>query len=417
MTELLLRHSVMDEVNLQDGAVAAAELSVLRADPKPACGAVTFSIIDSISGFEALAADWDTLFCEAGRPEQVFQTFAWNWHWSRHYLRGRGAPCLAIVTGRWNGRLVLVLPLVVERVAGLRQLSWMGAPVSQYGDILASAEATGLETLAAAWSYAVAETRADLATLRKVRADSVVAPLLALVSARIIATEEAPFLDFTTAATYATFEAGLSSKGRKNRRRHMRRLSERGAVGFEEHANGHEASALAGYAILLKRAWLKTHGQISMAMADDRFLGFFADVAADGPHRVDAKVLALRSCNEVGALQIMLEAKGQRFLHVAVYGSKFDKTGAGGLLLEQAMATCYNAGIKRLDLLAPRHEYKMEFADGTVLVHDHALALSAAGRLYVKGFLSIRRRLKAMVEAMPAPARRAAATAIALIKR
>ena len=113
----------------------------------------------------------------------------------------------------------------------------------------------------------------------------------------------------------------------------------------------------------------------------------------------------------------MLECKGQRFLHVAVYGSKFEKMGVGGLLLEYAVAGCWKDGIGRLDLLAPRHEYKMEFADGTVPVNDHAIALTLAGRAYARGYLGMRRKLKAAVEAMPAPARRAFASAIGLLKR
>ena len=43
---------------------------------------------------------------------------------------------LAIVTARRNGSLVMVWPLVLERSNGLSTLSWMGDPVSQYGDVL-----------------------------------------------------------------------------------------------------------------------------------------------------------------------------------------------------------------------------------------------------------------------------------------
>lgn len=417
MTELILRHSVMDDVNQRESRVAIADIGGPRTNAKPGIDTVSFSIIDSISGFEALAGDWNALFVESGRPEQVFQTFAWNWHWSRHYLRGRRAPRLAIVTGRRNGRLVLVLPLVVERVAGLRQLSWMGEPVSQYGDVLAMPEASSLATLAAAWDFAVKATRADLAKLRKVRADATIAPLLAHLGAAITATEEAPYLDFTRAPDFAAYEASLHAKGRKNRRRHLRRLSERGAVAFEQHSGDPDAAHLADYAILLKRAWLRSRDRISLAMADDRFRAFFADVASGRHEGMGCKVLALRSMNEVAALQILLECKGQRFLHVAVYGSKFEKLGVGGLLLEHALSDCCGDRIQRLDLLAPKHEYKMEFADGTVVINDHALALTAGGRAYATAYLGIRRQLKAAVEAMPAPTRRLVAGAIAVLKR
>ena len=426
MAELTLDRATLGATGL-DRREAVLDTSVapkrnIEPDPLQVASAarITFSLVDCPEALRALGPDWDALFTEAGRPEQVFQSFAWNWHWCRHYVasgRLHRGPRLAVVAGHRKGRLVLVMPLITERVAGLKQLAWMGAPVSQYGDVLASPDAADLATLTAAWTYAVAETGADLAKLNKVRADAVVTPLLNALGAAITATEEAPYLDFTQSPDHAAFEARLNAKGRKNRRRHMRRLLERGPVTFEQHAGNEQASRLAGYAILLKRAWLKSRDRISLAMADDRFLQFFADVAAGGQHAVPCKVLGLRTANEMGALQIVLDCKGHRFLHVAVYVAKHEKCGVGGLLLEHTIADCFKDKLQRLDLLAPKHEYKMEFADGSIAVNDHAVALSRGGRFYAQSYLSVRRRLKAIAEAMPAPARRALATAIAIVKR
>src|SRR5688572_20977277 len=47
---------------------------------------VRFDLVTDPAAFETLEPEWDALFAEAGRPTQVFQTFAWNWHWCRHYL-------------------------------------------------------------------------------------------------------------------------------------------------------------------------------------------------------------------------------------------------------------------------------------------------------------------------------------------
>ncbi len=420
MSEFVLRRSDLQRSSYDLSAPIRQDVAkppvAAKASPTP----LRFRVVLTAGEMSALRAEWNALFALAGRPEQVFQTFAWNWTWCQHYLshgRFKRGPKLAVITGRSQGRLVLVLPLVIERVAGLAQLSWMGEPVSQYGDVLATPEAAELSTLAAAWDFAVKATRADLAKLRKVRADAIVAPLLATLGAAVTATEEAPYLDFTRAADFTAYEAGLPAKGRKNRRRHMRRLGERGTVAFEQHSGDRDAAHLADYAVLQKRAWLRLRDRISLAMADDRFRAFFADIAGAHHDGMGCKVLALRSQNEITALQILLECKGQRFLHVAVYGSKFEKLGVGGLLLEHALGDCAKDGIQRLDLLAPKHEYKMEFADGTVAINDHALALTMGGRAYAMAYLGMRRKLKAAVEAMPAPARRLIANAIAVLKR
>ncbi len=380
---------------------------------------VTFQVVDNLVAFQSLEAEWNELFARVARPSQAFQSFAWNWHWCQRYLPrgGHGGTKLAMVIGRADGRLVLILPLVLTRKAGLKQLGWMGEPVSQYGDIVADLEQVSLETMKAAWALAVSATHADLANLRKVRADAVAAPLMAAIGAVITATEEAPYIDLGKFQNYEAFEEALPTKGKKNRRRFMRRLSEQGTVSFETVTGNPEAARLASYGIILKRAWLKLRHQISIAMADDRYPAFFSDAVAGGNQPTGTKVMTIRSRNELAALQIMLENKGARFLHIAVYAAKFEKAGAGGLLLEQAIADCYKDGITHFDFLAPKHEYKMEFADGTVAVNDHAVALSAMGRAYATGFLGVRRRLKAAVEAMPAPIKRGIMQAASLVKR
>ena len=138
-----------------------------------------FAVVSTRADFNALETEWNDLFWRAGRGAQIFQTFNWNWHWCNHYLAASAdapAPSLAIVTGRRNGRLVMVWPLVSERVAGLSQLAWMGDPVSQYGDVLVEPEAVPL--LGEAWCFIARQLKPDLVRLRKVRDDAVIARLL-----------------------------------------------------------------------------------------------------------------------------------------------------------------------------------------------------------------------------------------------
>ena len=162
--------------------------------------AIRFDLVSGADAFETLEPEWDALFASSGRPTQVFQTFAWNWHWCRHYLP-KASPGsrsrLAVVTGRLSGRLVLVLPLVLERVFGLRRLAWMGDPVSQYGDALVAPEADDDATLLAAWTFALSVTGADVAHCA--RSGTTRSPRGQCNSARrkVIATEQAPYLDLS----------------------------------------------------------------------------------------------------------------------------------------------------------------------------------------------------------------------------
>jgi CelD/BcsL family acetyltransferase involved in cellulose biosynthesis len=368
---------------------------------------IRFDLVTDLAAFETLEPEWNDLFATAGRPTQVFQTFAWNWHWCRHYLppASPGARTeLVIVTGRQHGRLVLVWPLVLERIAGLRRLAWMGDPVSQYGDVLVAAEADDDAILAAAWSFALTATRADVAHLRKVRDDAIAARVLRGLNAKVIATEQAPYLDLSGIAGTEACQQLLASKGRRNRRRHERRLADHGPISVQSFP-GEAAAQLARDAIDLKREALAGKGQISRAFADDRFKAFFADVATGDQRSVPCRVAALRCGSNIAAIQIALDCKGHRFLHVTVYASAFEKFGAGALLLEREVHKSFEDGFAVFDLLAPLHPYKMEFAGSTVAVRDYTLALSLRGHLYATA-LSGRQLAKKCIEGLPAPLRR-----------
>lgn len=385
--------------------------------PNAHVDAIAFDLVADMAAFETLEPEWDALFASAGRPTQVFQTFAWNWHWCRHYLPP-AAPGLrtrlAIVTGRMSGRLVLVWPLVLERTAGLRRLAWMGDPVSQYGDILVAPEVEDDATLLAAWAFARDKTRPDLAHLRKVRDDSIAARVLRRLEAKVVASEQAPYLDLSGIAGTDTCQQLLVSKGRRNRRRHERRLADLGAVTVQSPAGGDAASELARAAIDLKRQSLAGKGRISRAFADDRFKAFFTDVAAGEQHPVPCRIAALRSGNDTAAIQIALDCKRHRFLHVTVYDRAFEKFGAGALLLDREVQKSFEDGFAAFDLLAPMHPYKMEFARNMIAVRDYALASSLRGRLYAAIALSGRQRAKKWIESLPAPLRRYLASLIAI---
>ncbi len=401
MTQLTLRETAFD---IRPDAAAFAERDATR---EANLGArIDFALVTTFAGIEALEADWNTLHAAAGLPAHVFQGFNWCWHWCRHYLGdGKTGTRLAVVTGRIEGRLVLVLPLVTQRTAGLTELTWLGAPVSQYGDALATPEAASPAALEAAWAFVVAETRADVANLRRVRADSVIAPLMERLQAPVTATEEAPFCNVTGDTSFEGWEQRRMPKARKNRRRQARRLADMGEVAFRSDSGTVEAGKLAAAAVRLKRTTLGAKGAITLALADERFEAFFADAAAGLGRPAGVTVLSINSAGTPAALKIIIDDRRARFLHVAVFEPRFERCGVGGLLLEQLVTETIKAGCQTLDLLPPRHEYKMEFGDGVVLVHDYALALSTAGWVYARGYLALRRRLKAVVEGLPLPVR------------
>ncbi|MGD9804976.1 MAG: GNAT family N-acetyltransferase [Hyphomicrobiaceae bacterium] len=404
MTQLALRDHTFGDVAVS----SAPAMGVARAT-RPAALAlpIELGLVTNFAQFEALEADWNALYAEAGKGAAVFQSFNWCWHWCRHYLnKASTGTTLAIVTGRLAGRLVLLMPFVTQHKAGLVELTWLGEPVSQYGDILATSEAAKLRSLEAAWRFAVARTGADVANLRRIRADSLAAPLMADLGAEITAVEDAPFLDLSKDRSFEGWETRRQPRARTNRRRQARRLANQGEVRFHALSGSDEAAALAAHAVRLKHQTLGDKGAISLTLADVRFERFFADAAHGLGRPTGVTVMALTSAGTPAALKIMIESKDTAFLHVAVFEPSFEKCGVGALLLEHVVERTIGSGRGELDLLPPRHTYKLDFADGVVIVRDYAVALSAKGWIYTKAYLRLRHKLKSGIEGLPKPLRR-----------
>lgn len=393
------------------------QITVAAADTHT--GPITLHLVHDRAGFNALEAEWTDLFKRAGRPEQMFQSFGWLWHWCNHFLPRHGRrPTLAVVTGHRDGRLVLACPFLLTRSGGLMTLSFMGDPVSQYGDVLLEDGPEAQHDLAAGFDFLIKQANVDVVHLRKVRADAAIAPLLRARGVTFTDVQKAPFVSFDGATDYAAFEQRYGKAARKNRKRQLRRLQDTGATSFERYAAGPAASDAAHVALTLKRDWLRQRGLVSPAVVDARTTGFFRDCASGRGPATGVEVGAVMSNGAVAAIEIAIQCKDRVALHLIAYDPRFEKTGAGALLMEDSIRRACQSGKAVLDLLAPGAAYKFEWADRSVDVGDCAFGLGTAGKVYACLYLTrVRPAAKALVEHLPRTMRRsfAACAGLALV--
>lgn len=364
-------------------------------------------VVDRL-GFNALESDWTDLFQRAGRSEQVFQSFGWLWHWCNHFCDPQDRKQqLAIVTGYRDGVLTLVCPFVVNRSGGVATLSFMGDPVSQYGDVLVADGPDMQRDLRAAFDFVLGRAKIDLVNLRKVRSDAAIAPLLQERGASLIDGQTAPYVAFEGASDYAAFEQRYAKAARKNRKRQLRRLQDVGETSFVRYTEGAAQGEAVGLALALKRDWLKQRGLVSPAVTDARTEGFFRDCVSGRGPATGVEVAAVICDGRVAATEIAIQCKDRVAVHLIAYDQQFEKTGAGALLMEDSIRRACQSGKAVLDLLAPGTAYKFDWADRSVDVGDRVLGLSTAGKLYASVYLTrMRPAAKAFIEQMPAVVRR-----------
>lgn len=393
-------------VYIEDIAVAAP-----ATPQRAATCALRFDLIDTREEFDALEEPWNDLFQRAGASSQVFQTFNWNWHWANQYLGSSpgGIPGIKLCTlTAWrDGTLVMVWPLVSERVRGVTQIFWMGEPISQYGNVLIDDLPDALSILSEAWAYLHTHARADLMRLRKVREDARVAPLLHKIGASSSNPQRAPCLDLASAPTFEAYEQRYAAKARRNRRRQMRRLEEFGDVRFERFCGGRDARKAAELAIDLKRDWLQSRGLVSNAISDLRMRRFFADVAEAASHPVECIVSRLTANDEVAALNVSFACKDRLAVHVIAFSLALEKFSAGNLLMERCIRDALDEGFAIFDLMAPADDYKLNWSDRTMGVNDWSRPMSVKGYAYATLYLkALRGRIKTAMALMPKSLRR-----------
>lgn len=356
-------------------------------------------VVRDLESLEAIAPAWNDLHTRCGHSAHVFQSFNWNWHWVRHFLSTPSCNAeLAVVCLRKDGVLIGIWQLCVVRHPGLRVIHWMGEPVSQYGDVLLDPAHASAGALAYGWARAIELLRADALHIRKVRADAIVLPWLQMRRALVTHWSEAPYLDFTGTSDFATYEERYSAKSRKNRRRLFRRLQGMGEVRFEHFVSGRLAREAALEAIALKRQTLDDTGRLSIALHDPRFAAFFADAAEAVSHPCGCRVTRMTVDGRLVASSIDVNFRGHRAAHIIVHAPEFAACGPGLHLVEDWARTAHAEGMTQLDLLAPAHSYKWDWADSSIAVNDYALATSVKGRLFVSYLAHARPRLKALAE-------------------
>lgn len=367
---------------------------------------LSVQLITDRAGFDALEEEWDDLYARAGGFSNPFLSFGWCWHWCNHFLGKDSGTELCILTGRRFGHLVMIWPMVRQRVGGMTTLTWLGAPVSQYGDVLAEHGEARQSLLASGWDYLRREVPVDFISLWKVRGDSAIAPLLKRLDVRITRADRAPYADLSSAPTFADYAQRFSSSRNKKRRRSIRQLENRGPVDHTFLYEGREARSLCLQILEMKRQWLSDKGVVSSGLSDPRTEAFFADVAEGLGHPTGCRVTALTCGDDVVAGEVSFACGDSVSSHIVVFNRSYDRQSPGLLLTQDQLRLCKEYGYRRYDFMGPCEQHKLDWADGAVELNDYAVASTLRGRIWVNGYLSWGRpRLKRLANSIPAGVR------------
>lgn len=344
-----------------------------------------FEIINTKQQFEQLETEWNALFEAHGRGVQLFQTYNWIWHWINQF---KTAPDnLLILTGRLDEELILVAPFVIEKRLGIKIIKWLGEPVSQYGDIILKDDINNLQWLKDGFNFLIQREKPDLFHLRKTRLDAAITPLAENYGATILEETAAPYIEMRGDKDFTEFSKRYSQRSRKAKRRHRRKLEEKGALTFSLFKESDEANRAAMHAIRLKRQWLKDTKTISPAFGTTIIDDFFDNATRVNNHSANIHVSELCVNNHPAALEIGVRAKDYYGAHLGVYDPQYIAHSPGSLQMQDTIAELIEQGVTTIDLFAPADSYKYEWTEQSVPVFDFAYSTSLKGQLYAQTWL------------------------------
>lgn len=359
-------------------------------------------VISDLAGFDALEKEWTAFDNDSRNCATAFQSFSFCRTIARSMLRENREAELHVVSLRnHGGALILIAPMIAFRRGGIVMAEWLGEPVVQYGDIagLMSPDDDAMDAMLSASSPLGTP---EIFDFRKIREDASIAQWLARNGHPTGVTGEGPYIDFTKIGS--AVPAFRSSKKKKDRRRKLRKLEQRGEVTFEVAAGSARAAELMALSLDMKLKWLEDKGLISRALSQKWVRDSLIDMARSSP---DTVVTALMVDDGAAAIDVGFRYAGGYYAFLGVMDHKYGDSSPGDLLINNTIEWNAENGVTRYDFLPPDQPYKQSWSNASVKTANFVVARSWRGWAYARIYLGIcEPLLKSAFHGAPDPVRR-----------
>jgi CelD/BcsL family acetyltransferase involved in cellulose biosynthesis len=301
----------------------------------------------------ALAPEWHTLLDRAADPTP-FQSYEWQASCWRHVGKGR----LWVLAARDNGVLCGLMPLCISRYRGtfLRQVRFLGAPLSDFQEILA---ARGQETavrdlfLSHLSRHAHRWDLCDFADQRK-GTSLTVGEMPPRLASLLLHHRVCPFIPL--AGSWDEFVGRLSKNTRTNLGRRRRQVVKQFKAEYDQATSATLPEALTELFALHNARWRKRG--VSGAFADAKVQALHRDVAAQFVARGWLRLHRLRLDGVTRAAFYCFQLGERVYYYLSGFDLEYSKYSLGNVLMAQAIETAIKDGAREFDFLRGDETYK-----------------------------------------------------------
>jgi CelD/BcsL family acetyltransferase involved in cellulose biosynthesis len=331
---------------------------------------------EAIEAVDAPHPEWDELALRTG---SVFATRDWLATWWRHFAGDRELELRACRAP--DGRLVAILPLCVQRRAGLRIVRFLGHGTSdECGPICAPADRP-------------ATARALRRQLHHLRADVLLGEQLAgdegwdaLLGARVLRRTGSPVLAFgqrdwkqTLAGFGSSLRTRIGGLSRKLEREH----------GMSYRATAAPAELPDDFASLLRLHSARWEGATTFVDQAD----FHLEFAAVALERGWLRLLVLELAGEPVAVLHSMRYAGTETHYQSGREPAWNKRSVGTLIVVESIRLAHEAGMREFRFGRGDESYKYRYATSDPGVHTIGLAGSAPGAVALAATAAVPRGL------------------------
>lgn len=355
------------------------------------------AIVGSVHGLWELKQEWEELFEEAERATP-FQSWAWISGWWEAYGEPRR---VRIITVRGGGRLVGVLPLMLDRRLGRSRVQFMGTGLSDHLDGLA---VPGLEDeVAAAWARGLRGFGGwSWADLQEVPPSAVARRLVDGWSLSV-RTPQSVCL-YRSTASWEDVLADLSRNARSQARRTLR-AAERDGVAMRAVRGDRVPEAVDALVVGHRAQWAERDALIAREHLTDRFLGFLRAAVTEMVARDEAVLLEFYVGQEV--LARVLFVVGHDYVGEYMYSATptaMETYNVTTLWVHAAIELALLRKVASVDLLRGAEPYKRRWTSDEYWTHRLVLGRWSPSWAVMAAYHVARSKMVTYVKSGAAPA-------------
>jgi CelD/BcsL family acetyltransferase involved in cellulose biosynthesis len=339
-----------------------------------------FHVIEDVPDFLQLEDEWDSLWSNCAG--QSYESFFFCHQCLVHNLSAQNGQ-LWCLTGRQNGKLTLVWPLIISR-QGLWKIM---RPLSSGGPdptvFLVEGASNNAAVVGAAWKIVTSRTGADILKLPYIREDRLLYAHLPKLNGRSSATlDHAPLALLKKETSWDEYCRLLCGKRGKQQKYIGRRIAREGQVAIETYGSERpeQCDEVIDWILFHKKNWAARTGKKGPWLNSTAYRDLLVSLLKRAPQRQPYFVLAMTLNEKRVAACLIAESPNGAGVIITAYDDAYSKLSPGAAMFEHAVRSAFDHRLD-MDLGVGAEPYKRFWSkDNLISTVSLTIPVSAWGR-------------------------------------